>query len=215
MAERSPWLAEHFHTLEQQSSTETFGMWVFLMTELMLFGGLFAGYTVYRLIYPEGWAEGSQRLNVLIGGVNTVVLLLSSVTMALAVQGARVGNRRSLVRNLLVTALLGTVFLVLKGLEYYQHVQERMVPAFDFVYQGGNARVVELFFYFYFAMTGVHAIHLTVGVLAVLATIYWARRGALPPERFSRVAAVGLYWHFVDLIWIFLLPLLYLLGGSG
>jgi cytochrome c oxidase subunit 3 len=214
MAERSPWLAEHFQTLDQQSSTETLGMWVFLMTEAMLFGGLFAGYTVYRLIYPDGWAEGSQRLNVLIGGLNTVMLLLSSVTMALAVQDARVGNRRWLVRNLLITAALGMVFISLKGVEYYQHFQERMVPAIDFAYQGANARAVELFFYFYFAMTGVHAVHLTIGVLVVLVTVYLTWRGALPPERSSRVAAVGLYWHFVDLIWIFLLPLLYLLRGS-
>ncbi|HEX3244779.1 MAG TPA: cytochrome c oxidase subunit 3 [Chloroflexota bacterium] len=215
MAERSPWLADHFKTLEQQSGTETFGMWVFLMTELMLFGGLFLGYTAYRLIYPDAWTEGSRHLNVLIGSVNTVVLLISSVTMALAVQDARIGNRKWLTRNLLLTAGLGAVFMALKALEYYQHFQEHMVPAYSFDYQGPNARAVELFFYFYFVMTGVHAIHLTIAVLVVLVTFFWARRGALPPERFGRVASVGLYWHFVDMVWIFLLPLLYLSGRAG
>jgi cytochrome c oxidase subunit 3 len=214
MAERSPWLGDHFESLEQQNATETFGMWIFLMTELMLFGGLSLGYTVYRLIYPDAWVEGSRHLNVLIGSVNTVVLLTSSVTMALAVQDSQVGDRKWAGRNLLFTAALGTLFLALKAVEYYQHFQERMVPALAFDYQGPNARGVELFLYFYFFMTSVHAIHLTIAVTVVAVTLFWIRRGELPPERHGRVASVGLYWHFVDLIWIFLLPMLYLLGLS-
>ena len=125
MAERSPWLANHFESLEQQNATETFGMWIFLMTELMLFGGLFLGYTVYRLIYPDAWVEGSRHLNVLIGSVNTVVLLMSSVTMALAVQDARVGNRKWAGAESYIHGRAGPVFLALKAVEYYQHFQER------------------------------------------------------------------------------------------
>lgn len=200
--------------MEQQERTAALGMWVFLMTEVMLFGGLFVAYTVYRVIYPEGWLEGSRHLSLLLGGINTGVLLVSSLTMALAVRSVKLDDQRWLVRWLGATILLGALFLALKGLEYYQHYAEHLVPGIDFRFAGDHARAVELFFLFYFAMTGLHAIHLTIAVVVVAVLLGVARRGAFTSVHSAPVEVVGLYWHFVDVVWVFLLPLLYLVGLS-
>ncbi len=185
-----------------ERETAELGMWVFLATEVMLFGGLFTAYTVYRAIYPVGFAEGSRLLDLTLGTVNTVVLIVSSGTMALAVSAARLGQRR-LVRVLLVaTGLLGLVFLAIKALEYQHHLAEGLVPGLAWHYSAARANEVQLFMLAYFAMTGLHAIHLTIAVgLVLFAT--WFR---------TRLEILALYWHFVDVIWIFLLPLLYLFG---
>jgi cytochrome c oxidase subunit 3 len=219
-------LAHHFENLEQQHEAASLGMWVFLGTELMVFGGLFTGYTVYRWLYPEAFAAASRELNVWFGGVNTLVLLTSSLTMALGVRAAQTGRRHVLVRMLLLTALLGATFLVIKGFEYYADYRDDLVPglAFDMdderwvppePVSGERAlfpQHVKLFLVFYYVMTLLHALHLTIGIaiLLVLAALAW--RGRFTPDYYSPVDVGGLYWHFVDVVWIFLLPLLYLIG---
>jgi cytochrome c oxidase subunit 3 len=210
-------LWHHFDDLEHQHETMTLGMWVFLATEVLIFGALFTGYAAYRSWYPASFEAASRHLNVLIGGVNTVVLLTSSLTMALAVRATQLGRRRPLVTLLTLTALLGTAFLALKAVEYYMDYREELVPglAFDpeaWRHDSINPAQVQLFLVFYYVLTGLHAVHLTVGIaiIAVLAVMAW--RNAFSPEYYTPVETWGLYWHFVDIVWIFLLPLLYLIG---
>jgi cytochrome c oxidase subunit 3 len=208
-------LGEHYNTLEQQHTASELGMWLFLATELMLFGGLFTGYAVYRTVYSAGFAEGSRHLDVIYAGVNTVVLITSSLTMSLGVRAAQLGQRRPLVRFLSATGVLGLVFIAIKALEYQKHFSEGMVPGLVWTFDGPLASQVQLFFFAYFAMTGLHTVHLAVGILMVLGMALFATKGAFVAERHTPVEMVGLYWHFVDVIWIFLLPLLYLFGLSG
>jgi cytochrome c oxidase subunit 3 len=225
-------LAHHFEDLEQQHGAASLGMWIFLGTELMVFGGLFTGYAVYRCVYPAAFAAGSHELNVWYGGVNTVVLLTSSFTMALAVWAAQVGGRRMLVGCLAATALLGTTFMVIKGFEYYGDYQEKLVPRLNFEPNEWADRVppelresdpyearmfsrrVELFLMCYYIMTGLHALHLIIGIAILTIQAVLAARGHFPPAYYAPVEVSGLYWHFVDVVWIFLLPLLYLIGGT-
>jgi cytochrome c oxidase subunit III len=207
-------LAHQFEDLDQQHEAASLGMWIFLATEVMFFGGLFAGYAIYRNLYLPGFSAGSHMLNVTIGAINTAVLICSSLTMALAVRAAQLGKRNSLVAFLILTILLGLAFVIFKlTLEWRHDYLEGFAPGLNFTFAGPNAKSVELFFCFYFAMTGVHALHMVlgVGVLAVLLLLAW--RGHFGPDRFNAVEAAGLYWHFVDIIWIFLFPLLYLIGG--
>ena len=212
MAEQHTALAEQFNDLAQQHETDSLGMWAFLLTEIMFFGGLFLGYAVYRWAYPEAFAEASHHLDIWLGSVNTAVLIGSSLTMAFAVHSAQTGERRGLIRFLLLTILLGLVFLGIKGTEYLHKFEEHLVPGADFVYAGPQARHVQLFFAFYFGMTGLHAFHMIVGIglLGVLALQAW--RGRFSASYYAPVELLGLYWHFVDIVWIFLFPLLYLLG---
>ena len=208
-------LGEHYNTLEQQHTASELGMWLFLATELMLFGGLFTGYTVYRTVYSAGFAEGSRHLDLVYAGVNTVVLITSSLTMSLGVRAAQLGQRRALVRSLSATGVLGLVFIAIKALEYQKHFSEGMVPGLVWTFDGPLASQVQLFFFAYFAMTGLHTVHLAVGIVIVLGMALLATRGAFVAERHTPVEMLGLYWHFVDVIWMFLLPLLYLFGLSG
>ena len=203
-------LAHHFEDLEQQHDAATLGMWVFLVTEVMFFGGLFAGYTMYRATYPGAFAEGSRLCEVTLGALNTAVLITSSLTMALAVRAASLGRPRTTVWCLAGTMLLGAVFLAIKFLEYYHKYQERVVPGLNFTYAGPSARQVELFICFYFGLTGLHALHMIIGlvVIAVMMTLVWRRR--VSPAHYTPIEVAGLYWHFVDIVWIFLFPLLYL-----
>jgi cytochrome c oxidase subunit 3 len=205
-------LAHHFDDLEQQYEATSLGMWVFLLTEIMFFGGLFAGYTVYRTAYPGAFAAGSQHLDLVLGSINTAVLISSSLTMALAVHAAQAGQRKTLVAFLLCTLLLGLVFLSIKGMEYSHKFIEHLFPGSGFVYEGPGAGQVQLFFSFYIGMTGMHALHMVIGIglLIVLALRAWY--GRFSPTYYAPVEIVGLYWHFVDIVWIFLFPLLYLLG---
>lgn len=212
MAESRAAAAHQFDDLAQQHEADTLGMWVFLLTEVMLFGGLFLGYTVYRLSYPEAFAAASHHLDVWLGSVNTAVLIGSSLTMALAVHSAQTDDRRGLTRFLLLTILLGLVFLGIKGTEYLHKFEENLVPGASFAYPGPRAQHVQLFFSFYFAMTGLHAFHMIVGI-GLLAVLVWrARHGRFSADYYAPVELIGLYWHFVDIVWIFLFPLLYLLG---
>jgi cytochrome c oxidase subunit III len=211
-------LAEHFADLEQQHEASVLGMWIFLATELMVFGALFAGYTVYRAKYPVEFEAGSHELNVWIAAVNTAVLLTSSLTMVLAVHAAQVGARQNLVNCLIATGLLGALFLVIKAFEYHGDYTENLVPGLAFNNEDWAKRgvsepgKVQLFLMFYYVMTGLHAVHLIIGIgiMGVLAVQAW--RGRYTPQFHGPVEVGGLYWHFVDVVWIFLLPLLYLIG---
>jgi cytochrome c oxidase subunit 3 len=214
-------LEEQFENLEQQHEVAALGMWVFLATEVMFFGTLFLGLAVYRYQYAEAFEKASEKLNWIIGGLNTVVLLVSSVTMVLAVHYAKVGRRKHLVLFLFLTVLLGTGFLCLKGLEYYIDYRDNLIPGWKFDENEWVAKEglrpeqvphVKLFLLFYWIMTGTHALHMTIGIGVVAVMIILAWRGRFSPAYYSPVDVTGLYWHFVDMVWIFLLPMLYLLG---
>ena len=205
-------LGHHFNTFEQEHGADEFGMWLFLLTELMLFGGLFLGYIYYRTLYPAGFAEGSRHLELSFGGPNTIILIVSSLTMVLAIRSAQVGARRRLFWYLVATAALGILFMVVKGAEYYKHFLDGMVPVLNWTYSGPYANQVQLFFFAYFALTGLHSLHLTIGIVLVVIVAVMARRGAFLRERHVPVEMIGLYWHFVDMVWMFLLALLYLFG---
>ena len=207
-------LRVQFDTAEQQKDASTLGMWIFLITEIMFFGGMFLAYTVYRSTYPEIFAVASSSLNVYIGAANTVVLLCSSLTMVLAVRAAQMGQRRGIVLFLILTLLLGGVFLGVKAYEWHEKFVEHHIPGPSFHFEGvpdaaqGHA---QLFFSLYFAMTGLHAVHMVIGVGILIALIIFARRGRYSAEYMTPVDLAGLYWHFVDIVWIYLFPLLYLI----
>ena len=210
-------LWHHFGDLEHQHEANMLGMWVFLATEIMIFGALFTGYTVFRTRYAASFEDGSRHLNLLIGGVNTVVLLTSSLTMALAVRAGHLGRQKALVRYLALTVLLGAAFLGLKAVEYYGDYRENLVPvlAFDRAEWRHGAVTpdhVQLFLIFYYVMTGLHGIHMVVGMSVLVVLIVMASRGKFSAAYSAPVEMWGLYWHFVDIVWIFLLPLLYLIG---
>ena len=207
-----PHLQHHFGDLEQQYDASTTGMWIFLITEIMFFGGMFAGYTMYRNAYPAAWGEASRQLDIVLGTTNTAVLICSSFTMAMAVQSAQLGKRKAMVPYLLITIVLGLAFLGIKGVEYHQKFVEHLVPGPSFEFAAPLARNAELFFSFYFAMTGLHALHMIVGVGLVAALLVRNARGDFSAEYSWPVEITGLYWHFVDIVWIFLFPLLYLIN---
>jgi cytochrome c oxidase subunit III len=216
--EHPPELRHHFDDMAQQFDSATFGMWVFLLTEIMFFGGMFGAYTIYRSMYPEAFASTSAYMNPLYGALNTAVLIVSSLSMALAVRAAHMGQQKVLQLMLLVTMFFGACFLVIKGFEYHEHWVDMKVPLF-----GGHwnyseapqfAHQAQILFIFYFFMTGFHAVHMIVG-LGIMTTIFtMARRGRFGPSYYTPVEVSGLYWHFVDIVWIFLFPLLYLIGHT-
>ena len=205
-------VAHQFDDAEQQRDASTLGMWVFLVTEIMFFGGLFTTYVAYRSLFPGAFGHASNDLNVTLGGINTAVLIASSLTMALAVHAAQLGHRGGLVAWLLVTMAFGSVFLGIKAYEYAHKFHEGLVPGPYFTYAGPEAPQAQLFFSIYFAMTGLHALHMVIGIglLAWLVVAGW--RGRFTAAWHNPVENVGLYWHFVDIVWIFLFPLLYLIG---
>jgi cytochrome c oxidase subunit III len=205
-------LAHQFVEIEQQREATSLGMWVFLATEIMFFGGLFTAYIVYRTMFTTAFIHSSNHLDILLGTVNTAVLITSSLTMALAVFGSQAGSRKMTVAFLALTILLGAVFLGIKFYEYYEKIIEHLVPGHGFVFEAEFYRPAQIFFSLYFIMTGLHALHMIIGI-GVLATIaFLAWRGRFSATYYSPVELAGLYWHFVDIIWIFLYPLLYLLG---
>jgi cytochrome c oxidase subunit 3 len=214
-------LEEQYADLEHQRETATLGMWIFLVTEVLLFGVLFLGVAIYRHQYPEAFERGSEKLNWMIGGINTIVLLVSSLFMVLAVHYAQIGNRSRLCWCLALTASLGVAFLCLKGLEYTIDYQEKLIPGWRFddnewvAKEGlkpGDVPHVKLFLMFYWIMTALHGVHVSLGIAAVGVMFILARRGYFSPTRYTLVDVTALYWHFVDVVWIFLLPMLYLFG---
>jgi cytochrome c oxidase subunit 3 len=212
LAELAHPVAHHFDDAEQQRAAASLGMWVFLVTEVMFFGGLFTAYAAYRVLFPEAFAHASHHLDVRLGTLNTAVLIASSLTMALAVRAAHLGQQRPAARWLLATALLGATFLGVKGLEYAHKFHEGLVPGPYFTYAGPDAPHAQLFFSLYFAMTGVHALHMVIGIGLVAWLVLLVRRGRVGSGYDTPVELTGLYWHFVDIVWIFLFPFLYLIG---
>jgi len=211
-AHAHPAFQHHFDDMEQQFEASHLGMWVFLVTEVMFFGGLFAAYTIYRTLYSAAFADTSRHMDVILGGMNTAVLIGSSLTMALAVHAAQTNARRRLPWFLIGTIALGSVFLVVKAFEYTHKWHEHLVPGLHFQYEGPYAAQAQILFSFYFIMTGMHALHMIIGIGLLTYLIVKARRLAYSSEYFTPVEMVGLYWHFVDIVWIFLFPLLYLIG---
>jgi cytochrome c oxidase subunit 3 len=208
-------LKHHFADLEQQKATSMFGMWLFLVTEIMFFGGMFAAYLIYRLSYYNAWVAGSQTMEIQLGAINTAVLICSSLTMVMAVHSAKLGNRKLTAIFLLLTLLLGFGFLGIKAVEYHGHWVHHEVPGdnFHFGHTGNyDPRQVSIFFSLYFAMTGMHALHMVIGAGLLTWLLIANAKGRFSTEYHSPVELVGLYWHFVDLIWIYLFPLLYLIS---
>jgi cytochrome c oxidase subunit 3 len=203
-------VAEQFETPEQQHETATLGLWTFLVTEIMFFAGLFLAYIVYRYAYPHSFEIASRHTSLIYGTINTAVLLTSSLTMALAVHAAQEGRSRTSVRFLLITILFAASFMGIKGVEYHEHFSGHEVPGSSFRPIPGAPKA-ELFFYLYFAMTGLHAIHVTVGIGLLSVMAFLASRRRFDEHYYTPVELTGLYWHFVDLVWIFLYPLIYLI----
>ncbi len=201
-------LNHQFEDLQQQYEAANMGMWAFIAQEIMFFGGLFAGYTVYRFKYLGAFIEGSNYLPLELGALNTAVLIASSFTMAMAVRAAQQGAKNPLLRWILATMALGTTFLVIKAFEYADKYHHGLLPGFSF---DGSGQL-KIFFSFYFAMTGMHALHMIIGLGLMVWLIPKIRRGTYTSEYFSPIENFGLYWHFVDIVWIFLFPLLYLIG---
>ena len=211
-------LRHHFDDMKQQHASGNLGMWVFLVTEIMFFGGLFAAYTVYRAQHLVPFEAGSRLLDIKLGAINTAVLIASSLTMALAVHAAQIGSRKLLIGFLIATMLLGGVFLGIKYVEYHHKWESHLVPGLRFSPTEGippNTALpqVELFFCFYFFMTALHATHMIVGIGILAGLVILAWRGRYSAQYYAPVEVSGLYWHFVDIVWIFLFPLLYLVGG--
>lgn len=212
LEQTAPYVAHHFDDAEQQHDASTLGMWLFLAQEVMFFGGLFTAYVVYRTAFPDAFRAGSHELDITLGTLNTVVLLTSSLTMALAVHAAQVSKRAMLIVNLLLTLFLGLVFLGVKVIEYAAKFEHHLVPGPHFQFHGADPTNTQLFFSLYFAMTGLHALHMIVGAGLLLVLLARSWQGMFNRYYYTPVEMVGLYWHFVDLIWIFLFPLLYLVG---
>jgi cytochrome c oxidase subunit 3 len=207
-------LQHHFDDMEQQVEASTLGMWVFLVTEIMFFGGLFMAYIVYRAAAPEAFQEASHHLSIGWGAFNTAVLIFSSLTMALAVRAAQTGQpARTQVMWLAGTMFLGTVFLGVKVIEYADKFEHHIVPGPHFDQSAWTHPAgVEQFYSLYFIMTGLHALHMIIGIglMAVIAVMAWRKH--FDSTYYTPVEVSGLYWHFVDIVWIFLFPLLYLIG---
>ena len=208
-----PYLQHHFDNMEQQAEASTLGMWTFLVTEIMFFGGLFMAYLVYRWQSPLGFQEASHHLNIYWGAANTAILIISSLTMALAVRAAQTSQPvRTQIGWLVSTMVLGAAFLGIKAIEYSDKFRDHIVPGPYFQWEGLYPKPAEQFYSLYFAMTGLHALHMVIG-LGIMAVITWmASRKTFDSEYYTPVEVAGLYWHFVDIVWIFLFPLLYLIG---
>lgn len=200
-----------FDDADQQRNAATIGMWLFLSTEVLFFGAMFFGYTAYRYSYPQAFADASRHTLIAYGGTNTAVLLISSTVMAFAVRAASLNRQRLLTLLLLVTASLGALFLVIKGFEYTREIHEGLLPGTKFQIESVDPKHAEMFFYVYWLMTGVHALHVSIGVIfiALFALRAWLRDAFHNHD--TPVELLGLYWHFVDIVWVFLFPLIYMI----
>ena len=197
----------------QQRETVTLGMWAFLATEVLFFGALVMAYFNYRIWFGADFVAAARMTKVVLGTINTAVLLTSSASMAMAVRSFDAGFRRAPALWLALTALLGLAFIGIKGFEYWLEYQEHLVPALNFDLKG-HGGIAELFFIFYFCATGLHAVHLMIGIVLVSWLAFWSASGRMNKNG-SAARLIGLYWHFVDIVWIFLFPLIYLAGRSG
>jgi cytochrome c oxidase subunit III len=211
-AGKKPWFFhEHFTNVEQQFDTAKLGMWTFLATEILMFGGLFVAYAIMFSMHPEAFKKGHEFLNVNLGVVNTAVLIFSSLTMALAVRSAQTSNKRGLVINLIITIACAFVFLIVKYFEYSHKIHEGTLPGTYYTFHEYVPHI-EMYFALYFMMTGLHGIHVTVGIGLLTWILLNAMKGKYNSAYYTQVEMIGLYWHLVDLIWIYLFPLLYLVS---
>ncbi len=216
-----PELLHHFAEPQQQRDAASLGMWIFLATEVMFFGGLFCAYLIYRRLYFGDFGAASKSIDATLGATNTAVLICSSLTVVLAVWAAQIARRTLLIGSLVVTMLLGMVFLGIKAKEYKDKFEEHHVPGASFSFdhvpipghpdQYANPRHAEIFFSLYFIMTGLHALHMIIGLGLFAWLLYMAWKGRFTPEYHTPIEIGGLYWHFVDIVWIYLFPLLYLI----
>ncbi len=211
--------AHHFKNADHEFESCKQGMWLFLMQEVLFFSALFVAYTVFKMMYPDGFFEAHKALNWKLGGLNTVILICSSFTMALAVNAAQTGNKSKQILNLTLTLLLAGGFLLVKYFEYSQKFHLGIYPAgfFDTANLIGEGNMftnpnVPVFYSFYFAITGLHGLHVLLGMFVIVWLIKRASNGEFGAHYYTPVEMVGLYWHFVDLVWIYLFPLFYLLG---
>jgi len=212
-APHHPYLQHHFDNMAQQMEASTLGMWTFLVTEIMFFGGLFMAYLVYRYQSPQGFQEASHHLDIFWGTLNTALLIISSLTMAFAVRAAQTSQKpKTQVMWLVSTMILGAGFLVIKAIEYTDKFTHHIVPGPHFQWEGLYPKPAEQFYSLYFAMTGLHALHMVIGlgIMTVITIMAWKKQ--FDREYYTPVEVAGLYWHFVDIVWIFLFPLLYLIG---
>ena len=205
-------LAHHFDTAEQQFSAAKLGIWLFLSTEILMFGGLFVAYAIFHNMYPEMFAEGAKYLDWRMGAVNTIVLLLSSFTMAMGIYYAQKNNNKKVAQMMWLTIICGAIFMVIKYFEYSHKIHLGIMPGDLFTFTGAEAGNLALYFSLYYCMTGVHGTHVLIG----MGLIFWiarrAKRNEFSEKYYTPVEGVGLFWHLVDLIWIYLFPLLYLVG---
>jgi cytochrome c oxidase subunit 3 len=207
--------AHQFEELGQQREAGRLGMWIFLATEILFFGGMFTSYTIYRALHLQAFETGSRLLGVQFGATNTAVLICSSLTMALAIRAAQTGKSKStIICYLVLTMILGAAFIGVKlWFEWRHDYIEGLVPGIHWTYNGPYPAGVQMFMCFYFFMTGLHALHMVIGIGVLLVLTSMAARGRFTPQYYVPLEISGLYWHFVDIVWIFLFPLLYLIGG--
>ncbi len=205
-------LQHHFHDEAQQAEAAKLGTWLFLLTEILLFGGLFCAYAIFRAWYPEMFWEAHKQLNVVLGSVNTVVLISSSVTMALAIRSMQLNNRKHTLWFLIATFAFAMTFLVIKYFEYEHKIHLGQLPGKYYTFTGLEGANPHVFFSIYFAMTGLHGFHVLVGMVLIGWMMIRTVKGTISAEYYTPIEMTGLYWHLVDLIWIFLFPLLYLIG---
>ncbi len=206
-------LHHQFDGLEQQYSAANMGMWAFIVQEIMFFGGMFGAYTVYRNEYHDAFVEGSHHLDIGLGTFNTAVLIGSSLTMAMAVRCAQQGRKEGTYRWIIGTMILGAIFLGVKVIEYTEKYHHHLIPGSSFHWEGAHAGPMKIFYSLYFCMTGMHALHMIIGIGLMFWLLPKVKRGTYTSEYFTPIENFGLYWHFVDIVWIFLFPLLYLVGG--
>ena len=210
-----PRIEEQYSDPRQQREAATLGMWVFLATEVLFFGVLFAAYTYCRVLYYQGFAEGSRHTDMLLGTIETAVLLTSSTLIAIAVRSIKLDQRRLATLMLLGTAMLGLSFLVMHGFEYYKEYTEHLIPGVNFHQASPHAKAIELFFCLYYFITGFHSLHVLIGVTVIAVLALRVARGAFGPARFTTLELTALYWHLVDIVWIFVYPAIYLIGRAG
>lgn len=205
-------LAHHFSGVEQQKESAKLGMWIFLLTEVLLFGGLFCAYAIFRALNHDMFYNAHKFLDVELGMLNTYVLITSSVTMALAIRSVQIGNRKAAIINLVLTLAFAMVFLVVKYFEYSHKFHLGQLPGKYYTFTGVEGNNPHIFFSIYFVMTGLHGLHVLGGMAAISWILVKTARGRFSKEYYTPMEMTGLYWHLVDLIWIFLFPLLYLIG---
>ena len=208
----TPHLAHHFGEMEQQRESAKLGMWIFLLTEILLFGGLFAAYAIYRAWNPDMFYNAHKHLNIYLGSINTIVLISSSVTMALSIRSMQLNNKKRTVIFLVAALLMAAVFLVIKYFEYHHKFELGQLPGKYYTYTGIEGTNPHIFFSIYFMMTGLHGIHVIAGMGLITWMLRKTMKNTFSPEYYTPLEMTGLYWHLVDMIWIFLFPLLYLVG---